>query len=615
MMKKYSVLVFFLILLAFNIYSLDASSDSNLSERTVLLMPCYYINYDKDYDFLGILIRDSIKAKLDTRKIFKFINFEDTYNAVDKLKLSSKDYINKDKTKDTALITRADVILITKYSVTNKKIMIVTEAYDILNSQTVVTSTINGDVGPDIFDIIDNISEDIASKMAAAFQKIDKVKLADFFKNNTSVVEKTIEKQNVENKNTETQKSTVDKIITQITNMDEIFKLKYSGVSLGSRYDLVELVIKNLNYEKKIIKNKETKTIIFKGCLNSIFATQETILNFKKDILTDVWLYASETTEANSDTDLKNQLSSLRNDFGIESLSGDGYNWNDKKMTLELVAVKASNRRMFIFIHGYLQNENVSIARIIDRPEYQVYQKAFNFTVGAGIRLYYEGKWANIFAFEKTSASSPLSADMYTQNYSQGPANFNILKLNVSVPIALNFYNKKYSSGLLIEPGYSASITGSPSLSTNNSNNNSSNKSNNPIYIHSVSFNISAKHKFNFNNIGQSISLEYGIISQFDYLQNMDETQYKFYDSFSSGSGSSKYYQLYISNMYFEAGPMLNLVFEFQQNNYSHEVGLFIGGNFGFGILKMQDKYLMTSANSFIFGVNYRFNYYYMSVK
>jgi hypothetical protein len=608
-MNKFFIIFAFCTVSLSTLFSQDQTNDV---KRTIIIMPSYYMNYDKEFDFLGILIRDSIKAKLDTKNAFNISDVDLVYKAIDRLQLSSQDYIIKDKVKDASYLTGSDVALVTKFSVSNKKIMIVCEAFDILNPQSSVTSTVNGTVGPDIFDSVDKISNDIADKMTNVFQSIDPQKLASL-RLKSAEFAKEIEQQNIEIQKTEIENQKIENIITRSSSLEEVFKLKYSGISLGTKYELAEMIVKGSNFDRKIIKDKNTVSIVIKGSMNSIFASKETILNFKEDILTDIWILAGETTEAKYDSDLKTQASVLRRDFGKETSDSKYFTWQDEKINIELADVKTKNNRMFLFIHGYLNSRNISIDRVINYPELQVFDDAMSLSVGFGTSLGVFTKWINYFAFKKENASAPLTADNYTTSFNKdnAPA-FIMMRLNIGVPISLDFYKKKFSTGFMIEPSYSFNLAAS--TSNNSDSDSSSAKSSNQIFVHSANLNISGRSKFNFKTIGNSLVFEYGLLTEFDYFQNMDESQYKTIKTWSENS-TNYFYVLYISNMYFSAGPIVNLMFEFQNKNHSNQVGFYLAAIFGFGTLKLSEKYLFNFNSNIQLGICYRFSYYNLKIR
>ena len=590
------------------IISAQTDSSSGKVKRTIAIMPSYYMNYDKEFEFLGVLIRDSIKAKLEIRNTFNISSVDLLYSAIDKLKLTSKDYINKDKVKEVAYLTGSDIAIQTKFSVSNKKIMIVCEAFDVLNPQTVITSTINGVVGPDIFDSVDKIAIDISDKMNNTFQPIDAEKLKAI-KVKSTEFEQEVEKQVIETQKIEIENKKIENIITQSSSLEEVLKLKYSGISLGTKYEMAEMLVKGSNFDRKFIKKKEGNTIVFKGSLNSIFASQETILNFKENILADIWILACETTETQYDNDLKNFVTLLRKDLGKETEDSKYFTWNDSKVFIELTDVKTKNGRTFIFIHSYLNGQSIPIDKIINYPEYQVFTKAFNFSVGFGTSISTFTKWARYFAFKKKSQSSPISPDDFTTSYdhNDSSAAFLSMKVNLALPIGFDFYSNRISSGILIEPSYSSN------MSNQINGNDSEERNDSPFYVHSVNLNLSGRNKFNFKTIGNSFIFEYGLLTSFDYLQFNDKTQYIFSDSWNE-NGTSYIYDLFISNIYISAGPMLNFMFEFQNKSYSHQVGFYIAGYFGVGLMKISNNILTSFNANLLFGINYRFSYYNLKI-
>ena len=172
-MKKLFILLFICI---FIIISAD-KNENNTINRTILVMPIYNLKNNTEYDYLTDVIRDTIRAKLDQKNLFNFIDFSEIDQSIKKNKLKEPDYIDAKKSTEIALSFGADVIVLTKYAIEGENILIISQAYDMLYQETSVVSSVTGSTGIEIFNNIEKLTDDMADKMAGKFKKIERVVL------------------------------------------------------------------------------------------------------------------------------------------------------------------------------------------------------------------------------------------------------------------------------------------------------------------------------------------------------------------------------------------------------------------------------------------------------
>ncbi len=174
-MKK----IFIIILISlFFIISAKKNDDKTIS-RTILIMPIYNLKSSTEYDYLTGVIRDTIRAKLDQKNLFNFIDFSEIDQSIKKSKIKNSDFIDPKKTTEIALTFGADVIVLTKYAIEGENIIIISQAYDMLYQKISVVSSKTGSTGIEIFNNIENLTNDMANKMAGEFKKIERVVLED----------------------------------------------------------------------------------------------------------------------------------------------------------------------------------------------------------------------------------------------------------------------------------------------------------------------------------------------------------------------------------------------------------------------------------------------------
>ena len=172
-MKKLLIL---LLICIFIIISAD-KKDNNTINRTIMVMPIYNLKSNSEYDYLTDVIRDTIRAKLDQKNLFNFIDFSEIDQSIKKNKLKDSDYIDAKKSTEIALSFGADVIVLTKYAIEGENILIISQAYDMLYQETSVVSSVTGSTGIEIFNNIEKLTDDMADKMAGKFKKIERVVL------------------------------------------------------------------------------------------------------------------------------------------------------------------------------------------------------------------------------------------------------------------------------------------------------------------------------------------------------------------------------------------------------------------------------------------------------
>lgn len=142
-----------------------------------MIMPVYNIKNNAEYDYLTSVIRDTVRAKLDQKDIFNFINFSEIDESIKNKNLKDNDLIDEKKSTGIALSFGADVIVLTKYIIEGEDILIISQAYDMLTQETSIVSSVSGSTGIEIINKIEKLTNDMADKMAGKFDKIERVVL------------------------------------------------------------------------------------------------------------------------------------------------------------------------------------------------------------------------------------------------------------------------------------------------------------------------------------------------------------------------------------------------------------------------------------------------------
>lgn len=166
----------FILLIVFLIIS-AAKKEEKVINRTIMIMPVYNLKKSVEFEYLTDVIRDAIRAKLDQKNLFNFIDYNEIDEGIKKMKLKDADLINEKKVTDIALSFGADVIILSKYAIEGENIMIISQAYDMLYQQISVVSSVTGSTGVEIFNNIEKLTDDMSQKMAGKFTKIERVVL------------------------------------------------------------------------------------------------------------------------------------------------------------------------------------------------------------------------------------------------------------------------------------------------------------------------------------------------------------------------------------------------------------------------------------------------------
>jgi len=167
-------------------------SDKNQEKikRTIAILPIANQNNAAEYNYLVYTIRDALKAQLLHTDQFLFSSFSDIDNELARMNIKDQAIIGEENAKSVALKVKADVVVIGKFVVIADKIMIQMEAFDIFINQSVASSSTRGEVGLDIFRIIDDVSINMADKMSKKLTMVDKTYFDEMLKTQEEFIKK-----------------------------------------------------------------------------------------------------------------------------------------------------------------------------------------------------------------------------------------------------------------------------------------------------------------------------------------------------------------------------------------------------------------------------------------
>jgi|GEM_PF-3949382 len=163
--------------------------NNELIKRTVMIIPFYNINNVSDYDYLNGMIRDALRTELLNTDQFLFTDFSLVDKEIKKYNLNN--IIDEKKIKDLAWKLKADVAVIGKYAIIEDEIMINVTVIDIFKNQAVASSNIKGNLGIDVFRIIDQSAKDITTKMKKNIKMVNKSYFDEMMKlRNNEIIKK-----------------------------------------------------------------------------------------------------------------------------------------------------------------------------------------------------------------------------------------------------------------------------------------------------------------------------------------------------------------------------------------------------------------------------------------
>ncbi|MBN2544388.1 MAG: hypothetical protein JXB50_01240 [Spirochaetes bacterium] len=190
MSKKFFIITLLISLLLTHMMLYPAEKKVEKIKRTIAILPVVNQNNAAEYNYLNYTIRDALKAQLLHTEQFLFSGFSDIDNELTKMNIKDRAMIGEENAKAIALKVKADVVVTGKFVVIADKIMIQMDAYDIFINQSVASSSIRGDVGLDIFRIVDDVSINMADKMSKKLTMVDKTYFDEMLKTQEDFIKK-----------------------------------------------------------------------------------------------------------------------------------------------------------------------------------------------------------------------------------------------------------------------------------------------------------------------------------------------------------------------------------------------------------------------------------------
>ena len=181
-MKKIIFVYSFLFFYAFVFCN---ENPSTLIKRTVLIFPFINKNNIEKYDYLKDTILNALNSELIRTNQFNFTN-PGSVEIVLKNEKISGDYFDKVQLiENVANKLKADVVVLGQYIIIEDEIMIQLKAIDVFTGEIAATANVKGELGVDIFRVIDESVKSISDKMAMKLKAVEKT----YFKEMTKLLD------------------------------------------------------------------------------------------------------------------------------------------------------------------------------------------------------------------------------------------------------------------------------------------------------------------------------------------------------------------------------------------------------------------------------------------
>ena len=181
-LKKIVIIVIFSIIINSLFALREKKPAKELIKRTIAIIPFLNKNNVEKYVYLSDTIRNALKTKLLDLDQFQFIAFNDIDTKTIELGYSKESILEESNAKNISLKLKADVFITGFYIIIEDKIMIQIDAYDIFTNKTIASSNVKGEVGLDIFRLVDEITIDMSEKLSKKLPKVDKTYFDEMIK-------------------------------------------------------------------------------------------------------------------------------------------------------------------------------------------------------------------------------------------------------------------------------------------------------------------------------------------------------------------------------------------------------------------------------------------------
>jgi TolB-like protein len=137
----------------------------NLINRSVAVMDFSVLSETSDYNYLSQTLPDTISTALSNTGKFELISSSQTRQIIEEEGLTNQELYNEQIAVNIGDSVETDIVLMGKIQVIGEGIKIWCKAIDLSTGRERVNYTYNGRLGIELFELIDNVSVELATRM------------------------------------------------------------------------------------------------------------------------------------------------------------------------------------------------------------------------------------------------------------------------------------------------------------------------------------------------------------------------------------------------------------------------------------------------------------------
>lgn len=164
----------FFLLISISFMFPDEAEKNQYIKRTILILPFQNKNNIAEYNYLSDVLMETLRVELVEQNRFNFTNYTEANEAVRDLKKNNINIMDFNIIRKIAYDLSTDVIINGQYIISENNLMIMMQAIDIINGDLVATTKVQGELGVNIFNLINNASNDLTNKIINKLKSVTK---------------------------------------------------------------------------------------------------------------------------------------------------------------------------------------------------------------------------------------------------------------------------------------------------------------------------------------------------------------------------------------------------------------------------------------------------------
>jgi TolB-like protein len=168
------IFILLILLFSFSISGAEINKKEEVVKRTIMILPFVNTNNVAQYGYISDALRDALRSKLIEVENFQLSNFSLIDDKIKELNFQKNDLVEEKNGRSIALRVKADVIIVGKYIIIDEKIMIQMNAFDIFSTEIIASTSVSGELGLDVFRIIDESVLDMVKKLKTKLKEVKK---------------------------------------------------------------------------------------------------------------------------------------------------------------------------------------------------------------------------------------------------------------------------------------------------------------------------------------------------------------------------------------------------------------------------------------------------------